>query len=70
MSTNAGYDEAMTACDRAVGLEVGKGAIGLTPFRRLTKDPRFVNPLGILETPFPERYAEAIELLESLGRRK
>jgi deoxyribonuclease IV len=82
MSTDAGYDEAMIVCvhlndsKKPLGCrvdrheEVGKGAIGLTPFRRLTKDSRFVNPLGILETPFPERYAEAIELLESLGRRK
>ena len=50
--------------------EVGKGAIGLTPFRCLMKDARFVNTIGILETPFPERYAQAIRLLESLGRRK
>jgi len=50
--------------------EVGKGALGLTPFRRLMKDPRFVSTIGILETPFPERYAEAIELLESFDRRK
>ncbi|WP_309897263.1 hypothetical protein [Archangium sp.] len=50
--------------------ELGKGALGLTPFRRLMKDSRFVNTIGILETPFPERYAEAIELLESFGRRK
>lgn len=48
----------------------GKGAIGLTPFRCLMKDARFVNTIGILETPYPERYAEAIRRLESLGRRK
>jgi deoxyribonuclease-4 len=34
------------------------------------KDPRVVNTIGILETPFPERYPEAIGLLESLARRK
>jgi deoxyribonuclease IV len=50
--------------------QVDKGALGLTPFRRLVKDPRFVNTIGILETPFPERYPEAIRLLESLSRRK
>ncbi|WPB81082.1 TIM barrel protein [Archangium violaceum] len=50
--------------------EVGKGALGLTPFRCLMKDGRFVNTIGILETPHPERYAEAIRRLESLGRRK
>jgi deoxyribonuclease-4 len=50
--------------------EVGRGAIGLTPFRCLMNDPRFVNTIGILETPFPERYGEAIRHLESLRRRK
>jgi deoxyribonuclease-4 len=50
--------------------ELGKGALGLTPFRRLTNDARFVNTIGILETPFPERYGEALRLLESLRERK
>lgn len=50
--------------------EPGKGAIGLTAFRCLVKDPRFVDTIGVLETPFPERYGENIRLLESLGRRK
>jgi deoxyribonuclease-4 len=49
--------------------EVGKGAIGLTTFRLLMKDPRFIDTIGVLETPFPERYGENIRLLESLGRR-
>ncbi|MFE8597472.1 hypothetical protein [Archangium violaceum] len=83
LSTEAGYHYVMDECDRVVGLErvplgcrgdrpeeVGKGALGLTPFRCLMKDARFVNTLGILETPYPERYAEAIRRLESLGRRK
>ncbi|WP_224245223.1 deoxyribonuclease IV [Hyalangium gracile] len=48
--------------------EVGKGAIGRVAFRCLVNDPRFVNTIGVLETPFPERYAEAIRLLESLRR--
>jgi deoxyribonuclease-4 len=50
--------------------EVGKGALGPTPFRRLINDARFVNTLGILETPFPERYGEALRLLESMRERK
>lgn len=50
--------------------EPGKEAIGLTAFRCLVKDPRFVDTIGVLETPFPERYGENIRLLESLGRRK
>ncbi|NMO17941.1 deoxyribonuclease IV [Pyxidicoccus fallax] len=50
--------------------EPGKGAIGLTAFRCLVKDARFAHTIGVLETPFPERYGENIRLLESLGRRK
>jgi len=50
--------------------EPGKGAIGLTAFRCLVNDARFVDTIGVLETPFPERYGENIRLLESLGRRK
>ncbi|CAM3220885.1 deoxyribonuclease IV [Corallococcus sp. ZKHCc1 1396] len=50
--------------------EPGKGTIGLTAFRCLMKDPRFVDTIGVLETPFPERYGENIRLLESLCRRK
>ncbi|AFE09588.1 endonuclease IV [Corallococcus coralloides DSM 2259] len=50
--------------------EPGKGAIGLTAFRCLMKDARFVDTIGVLETPFPERYGENIRLLESLCRRK
>jgi deoxyribonuclease-4 len=50
--------------------EVGKGAIGREAFRFLVNDPRFVNTIGVLETPFPERYGEAIRLLESLRRRR
>lgn len=50
--------------------EVGKGTIGRMAFQCLVNDPRFVNTIGVLETPFPERYAEAIRLLESLRRRR
>jgi deoxyribonuclease-4 len=48
--------------------EVGKGTIGRVAFRCLVNDPRFVNTIGVLETPFPERYGETIRLLESLRR--
>ncbi|MFL5344643.1 MAG: deoxyribonuclease IV [Hyalangium sp.] len=50
--------------------EVGKGTIGRMAFRCLVNDPRFVNTIGVLETPFPERYGEAIRLLESLRQRR
>ena len=48
--------------------EVGKGSIGRTAFRCLVNDPRFDSTIGVLETPFPERYGETIRLLESLRR--
>lgn len=46
--------------------EVGKGTIGLTAFKCLVNDPRFDDAIGVIETPFPERYAESIRLLHSL----
>jgi deoxyribonuclease-4 len=49
--------------------EIGKGALGLTPFRLLVNDPRFAEAIAVLETPFPERYGESIALLESLRAR-
>ena len=49
--------------------EVGKGSIGRVAFQCLVNDPRFVNTIGVLETPFPERYGETLRLLESLRRR-
>jgi deoxyribonuclease-4 len=49
--------------------EIGKGTLGLTPFRMLVNDARFEGAIGVLETPFPERYGAAIRLLESLRRR-
>lgn len=48
--------------------EIGRGTLGLTPFRQLVNDPRFAEAIGVLETPFPERYADAIRLLHSLRR--
>jgi deoxyribonuclease IV len=49
--------------------EIGKGTIGLTAFRCLVNDERFEDAIGVLETPFAERYGEAIKLLESMRRR-
>jgi deoxyribonuclease-4 len=49
--------------------EIGKGTLGLAVFRELVNDPRFTDVVGVLETPFPERYTEAIRLLNSLRRR-
>lgn len=48
--------------------EIGRGAIGLTAFRCLVNDPRFRDTPGVLETPVPERYADALTLLHSLVR--
>ncbi len=47
--------------------EIGKGMLGLAPFRCLVRDARFRACVGVLETPFPERYGKAIRLLESLA---
>lgn len=49
--------------------EIGKGTLGLEVFRCLVNDPRFAETVGVLETPVPERFAEAIRLLQSLVRR-
>jgi deoxyribonuclease-4 len=46
--------------------EVGKGTIGLTAFQCLVNDPRFDEAIGVIETPYPERYGESIRLLHSL----
>ena len=45
---------------------IGKGALGLEPFRRLLNDPRFVSVPMILETPRSPDYAEDKENLEVL----
>jgi deoxyribonuclease-4 len=47
--------------------EIGKGMLGLTAFRCLVNDERFQRCVAVLETPFPERYARAIRLLESMA---
>ncbi|HLL52502.1 MAG TPA: deoxyribonuclease IV [Myxococcaceae bacterium] len=49
--------------------ELGKGTLGVTPFACLVNDRRFEGVIGVLETPVPERYAEAIQLLNSLVRK-
>ncbi|MBF5041252.1 deoxyribonuclease IV [Aggregicoccus sp. 17bor-14] len=46
--------------------EIGRGALGLTAFRCLVNDPRFRDTVGVLETPVPERYSDALQLLHSL----
>lgn len=48
--------------------ELGKGRIGLGCFKRLVNDERFTDVPGVLETPFAERYGDAIRLLKSLKR--
>jgi deoxyribonuclease IV len=48
--------------------EIGRGALGLTAFRCLVNDPRFQDTIGVLETPVPERYGDALQLLHSLVR--
>jgi deoxyribonuclease IV len=46
--------------------EIGRGALGISVFRRLVNDPRFAQTVGVLETPAPERFGEALRLLHSL----
>jgi len=46
---------------------IGKGTLGLTPFRCLVNDPRLAGAIGVLETPAPHRYGEEIRLLESFA---
>ena len=47
--------------------EIGLGTLGLEPFRALVGDPRFEHVPAVLETPYPERYGNAIALLKSLA---
>lgn len=44
---------------------LGKGLIGITPFKMIMKDERFDKMPLILETPEPERWAEEIAMLRS-----
>ena len=48
--------------------EIGKGTLGLAAFRRLVRDPRFRDRVAVIETPFAERDARAIRLLQSMAR--
>ena len=48
--------------------EIGEGTIGKPGFKALVNDPRFAQAVAVLETPSPERYGQAIRLLESLVR--
>ena len=48
--------------------ELGVGTLGLAPFRVLVNDERFRGVPAVLETPSPERYAEALGLLKGLRR--
>ena len=56
-------------CRRDRHAEIGKGKLGLTAFRTLLNDPRFLRTPGVLETPFPERYGNSIRLLRTMVRR-
>ncbi|MBN1625799.1 MAG: deoxyribonuclease IV, partial [Deltaproteobacteria bacterium] len=42
---------------------IGKGALGLEPFRFIMNDPRFDNIPMVLETPDPGTWEEEIMLL-------
>jgi deoxyribonuclease-4 len=47
---------------------LGEGRIGLAPFGRIMRDPRFAGIPLILETPEQERWAKEIALLYRLAR--
>jgi deoxyribonuclease-4 len=47
---------------------IGKGRLGLEPFRLILNDGRFDEIPLILETPERERWAEEIALLYGLAR--
>ncbi len=49
--------------------EIGRGTLGLAPFRFLVNDPRFRNTPAVLETPNPSGYARGLRLLHSLIRK-
>ena len=44
---------------------LGKGVLGLVPFRLIMRDKRFDNIPLIMETPQPEIWAEELNLLRS-----
>ena len=45
---------------------IGKGSLGLEPFRFIMNDPRFDNIPMVLETPDPSLWEEEIKLLYGL----
>ncbi len=45
---------------------IGKGTMGLLPFRLLVNDPRFARCPAVLETPDPGLYKKNIKLLKGL----
>jgi deoxyribonuclease IV len=49
--------------------EIGRGRMGLRPFRFLVNDARFQRTPAVLETPDPGRYARGLRLLHSLIRK-
>jgi deoxyribonuclease IV len=55
-------------CRRDRHAEIGKGMLGLLGLRALVNDVRFAGKPAVLETPYPERYAEALALLRGLKR--
>ena len=61
-------------CKKALGSrvdrheEIGRRKLGVLLFSRLVNDPRFAQAVGVLETPVPERFGEALRLLHSLVR--
>lgn len=46
--------------------DLGKGELGITPFRMLMHDPRFDDLPLVLETPDEDRWAEEISMLYTL----
>jgi len=45
---------------------IGKGLLGIEPFRRIMNDPRFDNMPLILETPNTDLWEEEIRILYGL----
>jgi len=50
--------------------EIGEGALGLEPFRRLVNEKLFAHAVAVVETPDPERYRETLEKLRGLRTKK
>ena len=63
MHLNDALKDRSSRVDRHAGL--GKGTIGLEPFRRIMREPRFDGIPLILETPDETRWPQEIGLLKS-----